>query len=429
MRRSKFLIFNFFVFYLISVNAQDPHIISGVVRDAKTKKKLEFANCYIKSKNIGTYTSDKGQFVLTIDSISKEDSCIFSYVGYKTIVIPLLKIATKKRFVVDLSTNINDIAEVSIKADKINIKKIIRHVITNYLRTKPKEPHISSAYYYETAKQDSKYIMFTESMGYSIYLGKPVGVAPLSNYKFFYYNTRKAIPNKLWVKYATSIDTSLNNVLPSASNGLNNFRRIELKGILSKKYSKYKYSLQGSYTFNGREVLTIKFKHSSKSEEGTIDVFSDNLNIKSISVSGNNVFSGALNRIVRGKVNISFVYYKNRPFVSSVKTYYKKGKLEYWNNIWILMQKNSDFNFTDKEYWAINANDINPLVKYYPKKWIDYKLCGLNKTIIERDLRINKLNLQQQFIQNSGKFFVETSENKNYITDANKFMRRVKKLF
>jgi len=61
--------------------------VTGVVKDAKTMESLPGVNILVKGTTNGTSTGVKGEFTLTPQSLS--DTLVFSYVGYKTQMVPL----------------------------------------------------------------------------------------------------------------------------------------------------------------------------------------------------------------------------------------------------------------------------------------------------------------------------------------------------
>lgn len=80
-----------FILLLSSIAASAQQQISGVVTDKESKESLPFANIFISSTK-GTITDAEGKFTL---SLEKEISSIrVSYIGYKTITIPIEKNTT-----------------------------------------------------------------------------------------------------------------------------------------------------------------------------------------------------------------------------------------------------------------------------------------------------------------------------------------------
>lgn len=66
-----------------------PYFLHGVVVDSANREFLQYASVAIKGKNKGTTSNTDGSFLISVNSISKGDSLVFSYMGYeqKTIEI------------------------------------------------------------------------------------------------------------------------------------------------------------------------------------------------------------------------------------------------------------------------------------------------------------------------------------------------------
>ncbi|WP_430410421.1 DUF5686 family protein [Kordia sp.] len=80
-----------FILLFASIGAFAQQTISGVVTDKKTKESLPFANILL-SESKGTITDAEGKFVL---NLKKEITSIrVSYIGYKTLTVPITKNTT-----------------------------------------------------------------------------------------------------------------------------------------------------------------------------------------------------------------------------------------------------------------------------------------------------------------------------------------------
>ena len=68
------------------LNAQD--LIQGMVADSSTFSPLPYVNVVVKNKNKGTISDTQGKFRLVA---SKTDTLVFSFVGYKSVEIPMVE--------------------------------------------------------------------------------------------------------------------------------------------------------------------------------------------------------------------------------------------------------------------------------------------------------------------------------------------------
>lgn len=96
--------------------AQDYYKISGKVTDSQTHLPLAFTAVYVSGNQyIGTVSNDSGEFVLKIAKNSLADSIRFSFVGYKTISLPLDKpLEDKNLGIISLQEHVAVLEEVTI---------------------------------------------------------------------------------------------------------------------------------------------------------------------------------------------------------------------------------------------------------------------------------------------------------------------------
>ena len=191
MMRNKLIFLTFFICFLSF--GQKQIVLKGVVIDKVTKEALPFTNIVYPKKALGTITNSDGNYNLLLNNAKEKDSIIISYIGYKTKYSTVGNLLSKTT--IELNPDANQLNEVVVtaKLQKINAKAFMKEVITNYNRNRRKTPHIAIAHYREKAKLNGKYIMFMESIGYSLFSGKRAGAAVLSNYNFFCEDTKKNI--------------------------------------------------------------------------------------------------------------------------------------------------------------------------------------------------------------------------------------------
>lgn len=58
------------------------HKITGVVKNQNTKNPIEYVSIGIKGKNVGTVSTEKGNFEMNIGNEFMGDSLLFSCIGY-----------------------------------------------------------------------------------------------------------------------------------------------------------------------------------------------------------------------------------------------------------------------------------------------------------------------------------------------------------
>ena len=414
MRKNMILIL--LVLSSLQVIGQKKIVITGNIIDKKTKEPLPFAAIVYQNKSIGTISNVDGFFTLSLLNVSESDSIFISYVGYepiKTIISNCIEAKTYK-----LEPIINELSEVVVTSKKFKLKSFIKEVIADYNKNRRESSHVAIAHYCEKAKEDNKYIMYMESIGYSVYAGNQADATPLSNYKFFYENTKCHVVNPQWVSYkANNKGYNVQNVRPSGGSNLNLFRYFELYGLLSNKYSdKYNYKIDSTYSIGNNAVYCIDF--IGDIAKGKMYVFADSKQLLKIECTTNKYWSTAFHKRVDAQVSIQFIYFENTPFISSILTNYKNGRLEHQNYLEVLFQKFNDFELSKEEYWSLNSYDANPYIEYIPNVWAASNIkIESDYNIIKNDLKLPATTLEKQFENYSGRWFF-TNEKGNEIAKS-----------
>lgn len=384
----------FLLLLVFPVNAQQEYLINGKIIDAKTKEILPFASITYNKKLIGTSSNKNGFFKLFLANAYKKDSITISYLGYKDLKLSIDKSTKTKVFL--LIPEINTLNEIVVKSEQFKVKPFMRKVINNYNKDRREIPHIAKAHYREKAKENGKYVMFMESIGYTVYTGK---MTNLTNYKFFYEDTRCFINHPEWKKYA-SFNNS--NVAPSGGLNLNTFRRIELNGLLSKEnFKKFKFKKDSTFFIGGRKAHAISFK--GKKDKGSVIVFS-NKQVYKINCITDKYYANVFRKRIKANVTIQFTYFEKTPFLSSINSSFKHKEVTYFNDLNILLQKINEFKIEKKEYNSFNGFNINPFIEYNPERWGNIKNDDDFKDIL-KDFNLNASELEKVFEESSDKWF------------------------
>ena len=122
------------------------NFFNGKVFDFETKEPLPFANIFIEGKSIGTVSNSQGEFVLDIKIANYNDSVIFSYMGYEN-----FKISTKdiKEFeFIYLRKSLLKLPNLSIYAQNLSVKDIIKLIKTNYVENYPQKNFRSKIFFH-----------------------------------------------------------------------------------------------------------------------------------------------------------------------------------------------------------------------------------------------------------------------------------------
>lgn len=154
------------VFFLSStfpLSAQDDSVItiSGIVKDQKSKKKLEYVNISVQGTNIGTVSNSDGEFTLKIPARCKSDNLLFTHLGYNNHLHPIGgKSIENETFMLTSDSQVLD--EVVIRSgDPLAIvREAVKKIDLNYTNS----PTILSGFYRETIQKGKRYIDISEAV-------------------------------------------------------------------------------------------------------------------------------------------------------------------------------------------------------------------------------------------------------------------------
>jgi hypothetical protein len=386
---------------------QNEFVIKGQVIDKDTKTPLPYATIAYQAKSLGTISNIDGYFSLSLFNASESDSIIISYVGYEPIRTIISECIQNK--ISMLKPYLNEISEFDVNAKKFKIKTYMKEVITDYNTNRRSEPHIAVAHYREKAKLNGKFIMYLESIGYSIFASRQKNKKIISNYSFFFENTKCHVVNPHWMKYKENRYHKNGfrdeNVLIASRSLSDVILNVENRGLLSPiDYKKYDYKIDSIYYVSSRPVFRIAF--SRKEEQGLIHIFAEDKQIKKIEWTSNKMWNFAFNKLVLAEINLAFNYFGDTPFISSIESRYEQEGLEHFSSVQTLVQKFNNFDVNWDEYWGLQGYQFNPYIEYSPDKWEAYNITrDIDYMKIEKDLTYSDVSLEKQFINFSGRWF------------------------
>lgn len=161
-----------------AINAQDPEVeqvmeidrsqeeqsfitVSGVVKDKKNKKKLEYVNVSIPGSNIGTVTNADGEFSLKVIKSINAHTVQISHIGYLNSLIPING-RNIEGLEIMLTPNANLLDEVIVRArdPRYIVEEAIKKIPENYSQTN----NLFTGFYRETAQKGRRYINISEAI-------------------------------------------------------------------------------------------------------------------------------------------------------------------------------------------------------------------------------------------------------------------------
>lgn len=385
------------------LSGQPATTIQGQIIDAETNKPLPYANIIYEPKSVGTAADGKGTFFIDVSDLKGTDKLTISFIGYEAKILTIDEIRSQK--IIPLVPKQIELDEITISPDKLDADDYMKKVIKQYNANRLDKPHIAVAHYREKAKKNGKYIMFMESIGYSLYAGEIKNVAPLSTYNFVCKNTKMHKTHPEWVKYSRNVNNNQPGVFSASSTNLHFIRQIEISGLLSyDDYDDFDYELDSTFYHNNAMVYSISFE--DRKTNGSIFVRTDNNQIVHIDYDGYGFWSTAFHKRVHANIQIRFNYFEETPFVSSVVSTYDKKGLSHTVELHVLKQKFADFTMTANESLSFSEFSHEPFIEYNPEEWEQKHISSISDyQTIETDLMDGETTLEEHFKANSGQWF------------------------
>lgn len=135
--------------------------VSGVVKDQKSKRKLEYVNVTVPGTNIGTVTNADGEFSLKVIRAIERNTVQISHIGYLNTLIPING-RNVDGLEVMLRPNANLLDEVIVRArdPRYIVEEAIRKIPENYSA----KSNLFTGFYRETAQKGRRYINISEAI-------------------------------------------------------------------------------------------------------------------------------------------------------------------------------------------------------------------------------------------------------------------------
>ena len=151
----------------IAVNAQenettDFHTISGVVRDANTKRTIDYVNIIAVGTNVGTITNADGEFSLKINKSLNVRTIQLSRIGYVNAMITINQ-NDNNAITVYLTPNAIMLNEVEVYSWR-NPRELVVAAIENIEKNYPMNPDMLTGFYRETIQKRRNYITISEAV-------------------------------------------------------------------------------------------------------------------------------------------------------------------------------------------------------------------------------------------------------------------------
>jgi len=134
----------------------------GKVLDKDSRKALVFATLSIEGTNVSTVSNTEGEFALKVPNSIKEGNVLISFLGYKTVTIPLADFSKEKNKIY------LKVAALELTGIDLNAPKDARALVIETLKKKGEnyfdDPTLMTAFYRETIKRRKRNVSLSEAV-------------------------------------------------------------------------------------------------------------------------------------------------------------------------------------------------------------------------------------------------------------------------
>ncbi len=135
---------------------------SGEILDTNSKKPLVFASLSLEGTNVSTVTNTDGEFLIKVPKNSLDKNITVSFLGYKTLSLPLSKFKTKDNQVL-MTESAMELTEVQLSIPK-DAEALVRETLRKKGENYMNDPTVMTAFYRETIKKRNKNVSLSEAV-------------------------------------------------------------------------------------------------------------------------------------------------------------------------------------------------------------------------------------------------------------------------
>ncbi|MDR1601914.1 MAG: carboxypeptidase-like regulatory domain-containing protein [Tannerella sp.] len=146
----------------VAQNGEDYFTVSGIVKDARSKKEMEYVSVSAVGTSIGTVTNEDGAFTLKLSNTTEVKEIEFSCIGYYNARITITGRNMKEQtyLIIPESFQLSEIEIFSWKNPRDLIMAALDKRPDNY----PAQPNLLTGFYRETIQKRRKYINISEAV-------------------------------------------------------------------------------------------------------------------------------------------------------------------------------------------------------------------------------------------------------------------------
>ncbi|MCB0502757.1 MAG: carboxypeptidase-like regulatory domain-containing protein [Bacteroidetes bacterium] len=262
----------FFLFFICGLFIHSSAIdLIGTVKDKSTGEPLPYATVARMDGQSGVITDENGSFRFELEKISKKDTLVISYLGYKALKRTTHDISKSPDCLLDRYDF--EIAEVEIRP--VDIENILRKTYDEFYKNHVHKNIATQSYYREQFFEGNTCVRYGEAVIQSRFFeekGKDMSVVePI---------LARSIEDSSWLKSFNDIFNSKKMVIPfgidtyfdnkiAESISVEQFHKFMGKFFFEKKNDGFKvdYQLRKNYMLNGRDNYFIKFDIEKRNKD------------------------------------------------------------------------------------------------------------------------------------------------------------------
>ncbi len=347
----------FFSILPFTLLGQEQRVITGKIIDADTDSSLPFSAIGLKNNLKGTTSNENGEFKFTFPSGITDDSLIINYLGYEHTIYHLKDITSP--LLVKLPKKIMSLDEFIVlpHPPEYYIKLAVRDIPSNYSAS----PYESTSYYREKSSENGKDTKLNEcvfksytkdtSNQHQLLLFKKTENELNANEKGREKEKKKEEEEEMF---------NLSDFFGGPKGILNAANINNLPPFMdSLNFKNYNYIYERNTTYNGREVMEIKFSSKKRKHKMKLEgvLYIDKKTNAFISV----YFHGDMRLPIMLKpVLLIMGVGIKKPYIAIKKQYQEKNNLWYINSCQIDMKINvtQKHMFKKNEETTINVNQL-----------------------------------------------------------------------
>ncbi len=134
----------------------------GEILDKQSKKPLIFASLTLADSNISTISNTEGQFALKVPKSITEGDVIISFLGYRTIMLPLVQMSDGNNRIF-MEESVLELSEVNLIVPK-NARLFVQQTLAKKGDNYFDDPTLMTAFYRETIKRRKKNVSLSEAV-------------------------------------------------------------------------------------------------------------------------------------------------------------------------------------------------------------------------------------------------------------------------